>query len=87
MNIIKFKVTRCGTLVIKRELQYDKQLCCGEVIRNICVNVGIDPDTIDGYTRNVTIYREGGDIWIYDPYDTLEEAGLCNEEILELKMT
>jgi hypothetical protein len=35
---------------------YDGDICCGELIRNLCVNLGIDPDTCDGVTGNVTVH-------------------------------
>ena len=36
--------------------QYDRNLMAGEVIRNICVNLFIDPDTVDGVTSNVRVF-------------------------------
>jgi len=36
---------------------YDGSTCIGEVIRNICVNLSIDPDTVQGVTRNVKVFR------------------------------
>lgn len=37
------------------DMEYDDECCWGEVIRNICVNCGIDPDTQNGVTRNVEV--------------------------------
>lgn len=41
---------------------YDTMVCMGEMIRNICVNLNIDPDTHDGITRNI-------DIFLIDPFN------------------
>ncbi len=38
--------------------RYQSDLCVGEVIRNCCVNLGIDPDTEDGVTRNISVFRK-----------------------------
>ena len=34
----------------------DSGITCGEFIRNCCVNVGIDPDTHEGFTRNIRVF-------------------------------
>lgn len=36
-------------------IKYDSKILLGECIRNCCVNLGIDPDTVDGITRNVQV--------------------------------
>jgi len=36
---------------------YDHDLSCGEVSRNICVNLSIDPDQTNGVITNVQFYR------------------------------
>lgn len=36
---------------------YDMDVCLGELVRNCCVNLGIDPDTHDGVTHNILVYR------------------------------
>ena len=55
---------------------YDADLCVGEVIRNVCVNLGIDPDTQDGYTKNVNVFvGESSDTWDYDPNTNLSVLG------------
>ena len=43
---------RCNLAI---DMEYDDECCWGEVIRNICVNCGIDPDTQNGVTRNVEV--------------------------------
>ena len=35
--------------------EYDGSICMGELIRNLCVNLAIDPDTVDGITQNVSV--------------------------------
>ena len=35
---------------------YDADICIGECIRSICVNLGIDPDTHNGVTNNIRLY-------------------------------
>lgn len=45
-------------------LQYDGDCCVGEVIRNICVNAKIDPDTRDGVTHNIIVsIQTAEDAW------------------------
>ena len=56
-------------------------ITCGEFIRNSCVNLGIDPDTHDGVTRNVRVYILKDDeelLWNYDPSSSLEESPLVD---------
>ena len=40
----------------KYESLYDDELCCGELLRSICVNLLIDPNQEDGEIRNVQFY-------------------------------
>jgi hypothetical protein len=35
--------------------RYEGDLLAGEIVRNVCVNLGIDPDTVDGVTQNVKV--------------------------------
>jgi len=65
---------------------YDKSISVGELIRNCCVNLGIDPDTENGITKNITVYYEcngiksinGNDTntsrsqFIYNPYESFQ---------------
>lgn len=39
------------------ESLYDADVCCGEVTRNICVNLHIDPDQTCGVITNVQFYH------------------------------
>lgn len=58
-EVIRFiakKLNRCdGTVEDEYVGDYEKVVCWGEVIRNICVNLNIDPDTHDGVTINIHI--------------------------------
>ena len=74
------------TEVVAYESQFEGQLCIGEVIRNCCVNMGIDPDTVDGITRNITVYRKsslGWTLWQYNPLGVLSKT--CELGCLEMK--
>jgi hypothetical protein len=53
---------------------YDTEICMGELIRNLCVNLHMDPDTNNGVTKNFIVYRknEYGEFIKYD--QTVEEA-------------
>ena len=61
----------------KYEYMYENCVCVGEMIRNICVNLGIDPDTIDGVTRNVQVWKIDWNgqgecrLWNYNPFDSI----------------
>ena len=62
-------------------------ITCGEFIRNSCVNLGIDPDTHDGVTRNVEVYTfqgEEGELWIYDPSSSLAISPLMEVPRLQI---
>lgn len=54
-----------------RSFKYEECVCIGEMIRNICVNLGIDPDTEHGITKNVDVYNETisatSTPWSYNP--------------------
>ena len=51
---------------------YDREICIGELIRNLCVNLNIDPDTNNGITDNISVARKmsTGDFihWDYNPF-------------------
>ena len=60
----------------KIKTSYDDFVCAGEFVRNVAVNCGIDPDTVDGFTKNVKIIflsqRENmGSEWSYNPDNSL----------------
>ncbi len=50
------RLNRDGSVKNTYEGYYDSIICMGELIRNICVNLHIDPDTHDGITRNIVIF-------------------------------
>ena len=58
-------------------LQYDNDICVGELIRNCCVNLGLqDFDTIDGFTINIDVLIKIDDAYVrfnYQPHKTLKE--------------
>lgn len=70
---------------IVRTLTYDRMLCCGEVVRNICVNIGVDPDTTEGVTQNISI-RRNGVYWCYDPQESLMKAGVCTGDTFVVEL-
>jgi len=51
------------------ESKYAECTLAGEFVRNVCVNLGIDPDTNDGVTRNASIFlRDVHGCWQSWPY-------------------
>jgi hypothetical protein len=79
--------------------EYDASICMGECIRSVCVNLGIDPDTVDGITRNIIIHRktdiQGGVSvgsssyfpYHYDPYRSLRrEVKEQVNKVMKLKI-
>lgn len=76
--------------VRERVFNYEDCICLGEMIRNICVNLGIDPDTEDGVTKNIEVYnlmdRNALDFpWNFNPYHDLSKYQLNGK--LSLKIT
>ena len=63
---------------------YDNEICVGELIRNLCVNLGIDPDTRDGVTENITVYRDGL-VWSYVPNRSIIQCLTQGENSLTLQ--
>lgn len=70
------------------ECTYDNEVTAGEFVRNVCVNLGIDPDTEDGVTRNASVWIQSREIsgtavrWKYRPNETLAESGLIDDTLL-----
>ena len=60
MEYVHFKCTNTSTKE-SFSTKYSKENCLGECIRNICVNLTIDPDTCEGNTRNVHVSYIFGD--------------------------
>jgi hypothetical protein len=84
MNIVVKVGYQAKTGTMSRIFLYEDCICVGEMIRNICVNLGIDPDTHDGITRNVKVYlNANGEInsvsWKYNPNDSLYQVTKCKE--------
>lgn len=66
---------RCRYLQDVYESEYLGDVCCGEMLRNCCVNLCIDPDMSDGLVHNVEVYLSTTDtfddasltLWSYLP--------------------
>ena len=72
-TIIGHVVPNVSTIVnVTRAVQYDDINVIGEFVRNVCVNLGINPDTVDGVTRNVEVSKSYIyiyiDVLLYIPY-------------------
>ena len=70
-------------------LKYEEDVSIGELIRNCCVNLGLqDFDTINGITINVTVFIKNNlkyEKLDYNPYSSLKELlKLFNIDSLEL---
>jgi len=65
------------------EDKYDDHIMTGELIRNLCVNINIDPDTFEGITSNVDVYRDNK-IWNYKPTASLKELNLNDNKLVLL---
>lgn len=91
MAAINFVVSKSSqkTFVPKNEYktQYEDIICAGELVRNLCVNLGIDPDTVDGITKNVNVYllqseSENREAWQYNPNRSIGKYFHPNSTIL-----
>ena len=60
-------------------------ICVGEFIRNCCVNLGIDPDTINGITVNVRINFNETINWQYNPSLSLKDAGFSDGKCIQIE--
>jgi hypothetical protein len=74
------------------ETSYDSLICIGELIRNICVNLYIDPDTHDGITRNVYIKLLQNDGFNFNfqnhlPDESLFSLGYFGNKIFHFEFT
>jgi hypothetical protein len=88
---IFFHVTRVnknGVVLRTYNGSYQSVVCVGEVIRNLCVNLCIDPDTVDGYTRNITVTQvdEHGhrEVFRYQPSKRLDTCFQSPRTTLEI---
>lgn len=80
---VRFALVQGGAVVREFVSVVEADITVGELVRNACVNLGIEPDTEGGVTRNVALFRgdgEGGAApWAYDPYSTLRDAGIAGD--------
>jgi hypothetical protein len=60
---------------------YDDIIMVGELIRNLCVNLCIDPDTVNGYTRNVDVIKDNN-IWQYMPSAMLKDQNISDNKLI-----
>ena len=54
---------------------YDGTICMAECIRSLCVNLSVDPDTVDGVTRNVDVFHKMNgnyELFSFDPHEQLQ---------------
>lgn len=65
---------------------YDSSICIGELIRNLCVNLNVDPDTKCGYTENIKVLRMDQTAsfiyWEYDPHCSILKALTKSERLV-----
>lgn len=64
---------------------YDDIIMVGELIRNLCVNLCIDADTVDGYTRNVDVIKDNN-IWQYRPSAMLKDQNILDKLVLSINV-
>ena len=64
------------------EDDYDDIIMVGELIRNLCVNLCIDPDTVAGFTKNVDVIKDDGLIWQYRPSAMLKDQNISDNKLV-----
>ena len=79
MSYIKVIVLGNNQSDILYQDKYDEIIMIGELIRNLCVNICIDPDTVNGYTNNVNVYINNKK-WNYNPHQSLKDL---NDSIIK----
>ena len=52
--------------------QYDDDICVGELIRNCCVNLSLNPITIRGVTENYVVFKKKKKKILEDEEDATE---------------
>jgi len=58
-SALALTLAQCDTEeVTTYDTEYDGSICMAECIRSICVNLAIDPDTVDGITTNIIVHRK-----------------------------
>ena len=61
------------------ESNYLVDICCAELVRNCCVNLGIDPDMTGGIVANVDVFlvKNGvSKLWNYIPSANIGKYGV-----------
>lgn len=77
-----------SSITVPYESAYAQATLAGEFVRNVCVNLGIDPDTHGGVTRNAAVHLRGAQpgrswqAWAYDPGCSLAAHGFQGEVVL-----
>jgi hypothetical protein len=92
-------LVECTFLGDKYCSHYYGRICCGELLRSCCVNLGIDPDMVDGNLLNVRVLialRTTGEstssyeLWNYKPSAAIQNYSQSSHPIrirLELMPT
>lgn len=83
---VKVYIARKSIDELVYESSFENHICTGELMRNCCVNIGIDPDTVEGITRNIKVFSKSGSgwkLWSYNPSMPLAKA--TRHDILEMK--
>lgn len=78
---------KCNFGTVCYESSYCASACNAEVIRNCCVNLGLDPDMEDGRVLNFDVFRavstKGGiklQRWNYDPVASIGTATVSTSD-------
>jgi hypothetical protein len=74
-------------LELSNVFEYDDFICIGELIRNICVNFGIDPDTMNGYTLNIKVFVVESEIsrqLLYNPNNCIRTLSIQDNQVVSL---
>lgn len=61
--------------------KYFAGICCAELLRNCCVNLGVDPDMDNGFLLNFRVLRIEDNVeqsWEYRPSQTI--GSVCTAE-------
>ncbi len=83
MSEIKI-IVKCNKFQKLYSAKVFPDICVGEFIRNCCVNLGIEPDTINGITVNVQVGFNQTLNWKYNPALSLKDCGFFDGSIIEI---
>ena len=75
---------KCKTFAKYYAAKFDIDISFGEFIRNCCVNLGINPDTVDGITKNVSVFIDN-EKYDYDPAMSLRDLGFKGSLVLYIE--